>query len=176
MVGAAQLRATHEMLSARRHSTLLHENTPPPAFPPANPEICCCFTHDVCRTYERVSPVRNHARTHTHTHTHTQVSLSILTARGGVLGSGLELRQPRPSGLRLDRADDPFETRLVRGSSVGFELGFETGVVLWSNPTCLVCGGGSEKKGVGGWWCNAAETGLGSGGRSRLGVVKLVGW
>ena len=109
-------------------------------------------------------------------HTHTQVSLSILTARGGVLGSGLELRQPRPSGLRLDGANDPFETRLVRGSSVGFELGFETGGVLWSNPPCLVCGGGSEKKGVGGWWCNAAETGLGSGGRSRLGVVKLVGW
>ena len=83
---------------------------------------------------------RGHARTHahTHTHTHTQVSLSILTARGGVLGSGLELRQPRPSGLRLDRADDPFETRLVRGSSVGFELGFETGVVLWSNPAFLI--------------------------------------
>ena len=71
-------------------------------------------------------------------HTHTQVSLSILTARGGVLGSGLELRQPRPSGLRLDRADDPFETRLVRGSSVGFELGFETGGVLWSNPAFLI--------------------------------------
>ena len=75
---------------------------------------------------------------HARTHTHTQVSLSILTARGGVLGSGLELRQPRPSGLRLDRAHDPFETRLVLGSSVGFELGFETGGVLWSNPAFLV--------------------------------------
>ena len=83
-------------------------------------------------------PVRQRTHTHTHTHTHTQVSLSILTARGGVLGSGLELRQPRPSGLRLDGANDPFETRLVRGSWVEFELGFETGVVLWSNPASLV--------------------------------------
>jgi hypothetical protein len=103
------------------------------------------FNHKLCGGVHSLSTedrfrvfARTHARTHARTRTHTQVSLSILTGRGGVLGSGLELRQPRPSGLHLDRADDPFETRLVRGSSVEFELGFETGVVLWSNPAFLV--------------------------------------
>ena len=102
-----------------------HHPTTPPRPPTPAPGALWCRTHPLTASC-------------TSTHTHTQVSLSILTARGGVLGSGLELRQPRPSGLRLDGANDPFETRLVRGSSVEFELGFETGVVLWSNPASLV--------------------------------------
>ena len=43
--------------------------------------------------------------------------------------------------MRLERNDGPFETRVVRGSSGRFESGFETGVVLQSNPAFLVKSG-----------------------------------